>query len=259
MKKLFKYIGFSFLLIFSFYYTEKFSGIIINNSELMYEINDNKDKYDIMPVNAIINDNYITPGLNGYSVNTLKSYDKMRHLNTFNSYYLEYDLIKPVNTIDNNKDKIIRNGNGKKNKVSIIIKNNNDIIEYIINKNIKISRLVNISTISKENKYEQINNDFNNYKKTEILLNKYNINNNICYIKNDIDNICKKENKYLIEETITLNKYNLSDIKSKIRSGYIIYVGDDVSLIDFKILLKQIYYQDLEIDYLSNLIKEDID
>ena len=41
MKNLFKYIGLSSILLFSFYYTEKMSNIVINNSSLVSEINEN--------------------------------------------------------------------------------------------------------------------------------------------------------------------------------------------------------------------------
>ena len=152
-----------------------------------------------------------------------------------------------------NKDKIIKYGNELKKSVSIIIKNNISIINYISDKNIKITRLIDYNTFTKNNKYEQINNDFINYNKVEKMLNSNNINSNICYINNIVEDICKDNKKYLVTSSVTLNKFNLSNIKDNIKNGYII---DDVSISDFKLLLKQIYYQDLKIVYLSELISE---
>ena len=179
MKKLFKYIGLSTILLFAFYYTEKMSDIVTNNSKLVMEINDNSNNYNVESVSAIIDDNYITPGLNGYTVNVLKSYDNMRHLNTFNSYYLEYDIVKPSISLDNNKEKIIKYGNSSKKMVSILINNNKEILEYIKTNKINVTRIVDINTFLSNALYEQINGDYNNYKKMELLLNKYNINKNI--------------------------------------------------------------------------------
>lgn len=258
MKNLFKYIGLGAVLLFSFYYTEKMSNVVINNSSLFTEINKNSSEYNITPVSAIIEDDYIIPGLNGYSVNVLKSYNNMRFLDTFNSYYLEYDKVSPNISLENNKDKIIKYGNKSKKGVSLIVKDNIDIIDYSNMKNIKITRLVDYNTYDKKFKFEQINNDHEDYKKTETLLNNANINKNICVINNNIIDICKSSNKYLVESSLTLNNYNLASIKENIKSGYIIYINDNVNLTDFKLLVKQINYQGLIIMYLSDLISEDI-
>jgi len=259
MKNLFKYIGITAILLFSFYYTEKMSNIVINNSSLMLEINDNSGQYNVLPVSAIIEDDYIIPGLNGYSVNVLKSYNNMKFLDNFNSYYLEYDVVSPKISLQNNKDKIIKYGNQNKNAVSILLKDNIDVINYSQEKNISITRLVNYKTYNNNAYYEQINNDYIEYKKVETMLNNSNINKNICYVNDDILDICIENEKYLVEESIVLNNYNLSSVKSMIKGGYIIYINDNVSLTDYKILVRQIYYQDLDIVSLSDLIKEERD
>ncbi len=259
MKNLFKYIGITAVLLFSFYYTEKMSKVVVNNSNLVKEINSRSNEYNVESVSAIIEDDYIIPGLNGYSVNVLKSYNNMRFLDTFNSYYLEYDKVVPGISIENNKDKIIKRANSIKKSVAIIIKDNLDVLEYTKDKNIKITRLIDMNTYDKNYIHEQINNDINNYKKVELMLNNANINKNICYINNNIIDICRNNNKYLVESSLTLNNYNLASIKEKIKSGDIIYINDNVTLSDFKILIKQIQYQDLKIVYLSNLITEERD
>lgn len=257
MKNLFKYIGLMTILIMGFYYTEKMSNIVIKNSSLVKEINANSKEYNIEPVSAIIEDEYIIPGLNGYSVNVLKSYNNMRFLDTFNSYYLEYDKVIPNISLENNKDKIIKQGNSNKNGIALIIKDNIDIIKYSTEKKIKISRLVDHHTFDKNVSYEQINNDYEEYYKVETMLNNNNVNKNLCYVNDNIMDLCKKNKKYLIEPSMILNNYNLASIKDKIKAGNIIYINDNVNLVDYKILVRQIYYQDLAILYLSELISEE--
>ena len=259
MKNLFKYIGISAVLLFSFYYTEKMSNMVINNSSLVMEINENIDKYNVLPVSAEVNGKYIVPGLNGSNVNVLKSYNNMKSLEVFNSYYLVYDKVIPNISIENNKDKIIKNGNIEKNGVSIVVQDNIDIINYSKEKNINITRLINYDTYNKNAIYEQINNDMDNYQNVEKLLNNNNINKNICFLNNNNIDICKKNNKYLVEATVSLNNYNLGNIKDSIKSGYIIYISDTATVTDYKILVRQIYYQDLNIISLSKLITEERD
>lgn len=259
MKNLFKYIGITGILLFSFYYTEKMSSIVINNSGLVKEINKNVDEYNIKSVSAEINGEYIIPGLNGSSVNVIKSYNNMKSLDTFNSFYLIYDKVVPNISLENNKDKIIKNGNRNKTSVSLIVKDNVDVIDYSKEKKIHITRLVDYNTYDKYAFYEQINNDMNRFNDVEKLLNNNNINKNICVINNNNLEICRENKKYLVEATVTLNNYNLGVIKDSIESGYIIYINDNVSLSDYKILVRQIFYQDLDIISLSKLITEERD
>lgn len=258
MKNIFKCIGISVILIFSFFYTEKINDILILNSELFNEIENNSDKYNAKYVNAQIEDDYIIPGLNGLEVDVFSSYYNMKDLEVFNASFLLYNEISPVISIDNNKDKIIIKGNELKNMVAIIVKDNKTIIDYSYSRGIKISRLVTLETFDEDYNYEQINNEVENFKKLERRLNKKN-NSNICII-NDLNiKLCQDNKKYLVKPSLTMNNYNLSDIKNEIKKGDIIYVGDNVSLTDYKLLIHQIIYQDLNIVYLSNLINEERD
>ncbi len=256
MKNLFKYIGLLAVFLFSFYYTEKMSDIVVNNSSLVTEINRVSDEYNISPVSAVIEDDYIIPGLNGYAVNVLKSYNNMRFLDTFNSYYLEYDKIKPDISLENNKDKIIKQGNKNKRGVAIILQDNIDLINYASEKKIKITRLIDHNSFDRKVTYEQINNDIEEFRKVETQLNNNNINHNICFVSSNILDICKSNKKYLVDATERLNNYNLATIKDNIESGHIIFINDNVTLADFKILIRQINYQNLNIMYLSELINE---
>lgn len=255
MKNLFRCIGLISILLFSFYYTEKVSDIVINNSYLVSEINKVKENYEIEAVSAEITDEYIVPGIVGSNVNVLQSYNNMKSLNVFNEYYLVYDKVYPNISLENNKEKIIKSGNKQKNAVAIIVQDNEDILKYSQEKKIKLTRLTIYETFNKESFFEQINNDIHNYQKLEKLLDINNLNTNICYLKDDINEYCSK--KYKVIETVNLNKLNVGNIIKSVSSGYIILISNNVSLTDYKLLLKQIYYQNLNVVPLSSLISEE--
>ena len=87
-----------------------------------------------------------------------------------------------------------------------------------------------------------------------ILINKKKINKNLCYVKNNISKLCK--DKYLFKESLIINHSNISLNKNKIKSGEIILVQRSLTISELEILINQIKYQDLNIIYLSELIKE---
>ena len=64
---------------------------LVNRKDpLMNKINLLKDKYEILPVNAILEDNTIIPGIKGKSVNLDKSYENMKKSGIFREDYLIY-------------------------------------------------------------------------------------------------------------------------------------------------------------------------
>ena len=68
------------LLTFSFYYAKKISNFLIYKSNLMKEILTRKEDYEKDSIDAIINGNYITPGISGSKVSNLESYyQKIRY------------------------------------------------------------------------------------------------------------------------------------------------------------------------------------
>lgn len=258
MNNTFKYIGISVFLIFSFYYTEKTNNILISNNSLFNTIKESSYIYEKDSINAVLDGNYIVPGMNGLEVHLLDSYYNMKEFNKFNDKYLKYSYVAPVISVDNNKDKIINRGNSAKRCVSIILKDNNNIIDYSYSVGLDFSRLVDINTFDDFYNYEQVNNEIENFNKLERRLNKKS-NSNICVITDLNKKLCQNNDKYLVKPTLTLNNYNLKDIKKSIENGVIIYVDDNVKLIEYKLLLKQINYQDLKIVRLSKLINEERD
>ena len=122
MKNLFKYIGVFCLMLFSFYYASYIADFMQSKTNLMEEIKDNTKDKNIKSVDAIIDSDYIIPGLNGISVNTKASFSNMLKVGIFNEEYLIFDEVKPAISLDDHLDKIIKKDNYLKNSVISISK-----------------------------------------------------------------------------------------------------------------------------------------
>ncbi len=257
LKKYYQYLGLAMIMAFSFYYTEKVASIVLNKNPLMQEIKKEKKSYEIESVNAIIDGEYIIPGLNGIEVNETETYYNMQSEATFNKYFLVYDQVKPEISLENNKDKIITKGNSKLHKVSLILESNGVIKDYFVSNKIKASILVDKATYQKKGFLEAINNDKDNFKSLENSLNETRENKNICVLNADIKDKCLKYHNYLVEPELVLKESNLIDIKKNIGNGSIILISNRAKLSDVKLLLKEINYKDLEMVFLSEIITEE--
>ena len=207
-------------------------------------------------VNAWISEDTIVPGINGLAVNVDKSFQKMKSFGAFNKYYLIFDQVKPEISLEDNKDKIITQGNSKKRSISLVLEEENEISEYLKNNKIPASLLITNHTFQRDSSLEQINADHKNFKATEGLLNSINQNKNICIVNNYNEELCRKEKKYLIKPNLELNTYNIASIKNKVESGSIIMIKKGVKVEDVKLLIQQAKYKGLSIIYLSELILE---
>ena len=145
MRKYYQYLGLAIIMVFSFYYTEKIALIVLNKNPLMQSIHEEKDNYEEDFVNALIDGDYIIPGINGLEVNARESFYKMQELDTFNQYYLVFDQIKPEISLQDHKDKIIYQGNSKLKKVSLILSEEGEISEYLKANQYKANLLVNLN------------------------------------------------------------------------------------------------------------------
>ena len=257
--KFYYYVGLVSIVCLSFFYTERIANLALDNNPIYQAINETKDMYQIEAVNALIDDNKIIPGINGITVDVKKSYYQMKSLGVFNNYYLVYNDVLPDISINNNKDKIIKRGNTIKRSVAFIINNNKEIIDYFKINNIEASILINVNTFDSLSNLEQINNEVINYDKIETLLNKYYKNTNICYVSNELENVCRRYHKYLVKTDIIVDNQSYIDVKNNILSGDIYYITNNLSLKNMIVLLNTINYKDLKIVSLSKLISEDRD
>ena len=244
-------------MVFSFYYTEKIALIVLNKNPLMQSINEQKEYYDVGYVNAVIEGDYIIPGINGLEVNARESFYQMQELNVFNEYYLVYEQVSPEVSLEDNKDKIVRQGNSKLKQVVLILSDISDISEYLRSNNYKADLLVDIDSYEKGSYFEVINNEVGAFDSLENTLNLNKENKNICVINDKNYDICLKKKKYLVEPTLSLNSTNYIDVKNNLDSASIILIDSSASLSDVKLLLKEIKYKNYDIVYLSEMISEE--
>lgn len=245
------------LIVGSFYFTDKVMVYINSKNPIMKEIVLNKDKYRVEPVNAIIQDNTIIPGVNGKEVDVNKSFNKMENYGYFNELYLIYDKSAPLLSLNDNIDKIIIKGNPKKRMVSLVIDHNNEVINYLKQKNIKYTLIAKMDDNIDTN-LEYINGEIDDklFSNLNSLLNHKKVNSKLCLVGNSNLELCKKKKYYLFKYSINMDDNLLSNI-NEVSSGDIIYISRSVSLDKVKSLLNEISRIDLEINYLSKLISEE--
>lgn len=254
MKRILEYLGLFAILIFSFYYTNKAAILARNANPIMKNINEVKESKTVSSIDAVIEDNYIIPGLNGKVVNELDSFNKMRPYNIFNEYYLVYDQVPPKISLDGNKDKIIINGNKEKKEVALIVDSNKDVINYLEQKEIKYSLLVTMENAV--DKGEVINNENIRFNELDKELTKKEMNKQICLVNSSVNlKECKKRNYYLVEAQ-ELNKANLASFKDKIENGSIIKINKGLTSLEIETVVNYIKSKGLEIVYLSEIISE---
>ena len=206
MKKIFN-ITFTILLVyFSFYYTNKVSNFIKDKDPIMFKIKSNLNKYYKEPINAIINDNTIIPGVSGLTINVNESYTKMKKVNTYLDNMLVFDSVKPTISLKDNLDKLVISGNKINNNVSILLKindldilkklNNQDynylLSEDFINNNIDYLKTINNNIISINDNINLIDYCYTNNIKSKSVCNKPTIYSNPItynYTYNTINNL----------------------------------------------------------------------
>ena len=244
-------------MAFSFFYTEKIANFVLENNELYKTIDDVKEDYTVASIDAEVYGDYIIPGLNGLEVNVKDSYFNMKGLNAFNEYYLLYDCIYPSVSLSDNKDKIITQGNSQKQSVSFILEYDKNIINYFTKNNIDASVLVDINTFDKSIELEQLNNEVNNFKDLDTLINKYQNNASVCYVNDNNLDVCKENNKYLVKTNNIINNNTIVSIKNNIASGNIYYVNKNTDVSSIQLIINSILYKDLDIVRISELISEE--
>ena len=256
LKRIYEWLGGFALLLFSFYFTDKISEIVIDRTTLMQEIKTVSKNSNEEPIDAVINknDNSIIPGKYGKKINYHKSYASMKEFGIFNENYLVYDKIKPNKTVEDNKDKYIISGNPHNRNISIIIEEDQIISNYLDQNNINYDSIATHLTKLKEGK-EYINGEYD--KKYFIKLNSH-INNNLICLKN-YSNLeeCLKKDYYIIDTHNHLNNDNINEVLNRLSNGSIILIQANTDLKYINLLLNELKYKDLTPVYISNLIKEE--
>ena len=242
-------------MVFSFYYTDKIASFVLEKNKLYQEIDAVKDNYEVKSTAAIINGDYIIPGISGKAVDVKESYYNMKSLKTFNEYYLVYEDILPDVSLEKYKDKIIAKGNSSKQSISFILEDDTKIKNFFIQNNYQGNLLVTMDNYENNAGLELINNDPQNYEYLDSLLTNNNLNRHLCVISSSLESICREKQKYLIEP-IVLDNASFLKVKKELTSGNIYLIKKGMNLENLKLLIKDIQFKDLKIVYLSELITE---
>ena len=263
MKNIIKTISLLSLVCFSFFYTDKVINMINKKDPLMIKIETIKEKCEVKPVNAVLNEDTIVPGISGRQIDVLKSYEEMKSSGIFREELLVYKSLYPSSLLSSNKDKYIIKGNNDKNKVALLLILNVKDIEKITNNNLTLflnHKDINIENINKLKTNEIYTYGNNGIYTKESLTSDNSIINRIsnntskyCLSKeknNKVLEVCSQNNMYTILPNI-IGDYE--DIKKEITNGSIILLNSPNNL---NIIIKYINSKGYQITPLSNLLKE---
>lgn len=273
MKKKIEYILMLILFALSLIYTNSATNIIKKEDPIMKSIMKNKNAYKIESVNAKIENDTITPGVNGCEVDINKSYQNMKKINEYTDKMLKYKDLIPEITISNVYNKYITNGNDTKREVSIIVNIDEKVDEVVTMANdnkIKInmfldSEILKNGPIKIEKTYIHIYNGGvnNNYDDitiewmNDIIEDNYN-ESKYCINKNKNDNnlmICARNKMHTINPNLIVTHSNLYNIKSLITNGSIIYF-DKNNINNIKSISNYILSKGYKIVFLDELLNE---
>lgn len=281
MKTTIKMLGLFVLIGFSFFYTDKVLTVIREEDDIMIELTSVMDIYKVDSVDAKVIGNTIIPGLSGKVINIDKSYNKMKQVGMFNKNLIIYDNIKPVISIQNNKDKFIVSGNNNKQMVSIIFILNNDtnldnINKILDNKGVIANYFVDYNyLVTNSTKIKEINHhefysygDNGKYTPDNLLFSNNlisRIKDNLAIyclssnMKKDVLEICSKNNLYTITPSIIGGKNPYTMVKNNLKSGSIILLElNQETLRELSIIIDYIKGKGLSISPLSKLLSEEL-
>jgi len=276
MKKTFEIIGFISLICFSFFYTDKIANVIKQNDELLIQIEAIALENKVLPIDAVIEDNAIIPGISGKEIDINKSYDKMKQIGSFNENLLVYKPIKPNISIHSNKDKYIIKGNNRRVVSLVFTVDANDNIDNLLNT--LNNKSIKATFFTDGNYFEN-----NNQKIVDLVSQGHNIGNlgynldynkggvswmnsvvqkiakqkdTYCYGKDSLS-ICSKLESFTIEPTIIIKDKPLMEIKKDLNNGYIISldVNDNVDK-ELNLVIDYIKSKGYDIVNLEQLLQE---
>ena len=281
MDKVYKVIIAIFLVVFSFFYTEKVIYFIRERDPIMKNIKKSEKDYKIDPINATIKDNKIVPGVNGKTIDYDNSYKKMKKYGTYNESLTVFKEELPTISIDDYYDKYISQGSGINNDVSLvfevkkndnitnilsILKENNATATFFIdglfleNNNSLVTSMAEegyeIEILNYDNKYDELyfSSSLNTLNTITNLKPKY------CFAKYDskeVLELCSKLELHTIIPTIMTGNYPYKDVKAKLSKGSIIGFSINSSTeIELSTVINYIKQKGYVINTLDSLLSE---
>lgn len=276
-------IGICLLTVFSFYYTNKLIEFSKSKDPIMIEIMKNKDDYNKLSIDALINNNYITPGSEGLEVDVDKSYTKMKKLGKYNDNLYVYDVVKPTISIKDNYNKFVINGNITKKEVSLIfkvndLKNIENINKILFNNNVSATFFIDGNIKDDDINILKILDESNNYfgnlgynKKYSIKTIKYtnalldridDDNHNYCYVKKDDINVlktCSEVKMYTIKPMVVSNIFPFTYIKQNLENGKIFSLDtNSYTLKQLDLIIKYVRQKGYDFVTLEEILNEKI-
>lgn len=281
-KKITQVFAVTFLLLFSFYYTDKSIDIIRQTDPIMRQIKSTKEKYEVQSVNAQIKDNTIIPGLNGTDIDYDESYKKMKKYGTYNESLTVFKETSPAVSLDDNYDKYVISGNSEKRVISFVFKvekntNIDNVLRILQENNTKATMFVDGLWL--ENNLEKVMNAKNiefeilNYDsayKEMYFSSSINYLNNVtgttakyCYADYDnkeVINLCEKLKLHTIIPTIKIGNYPYKEIKDKLENASIVSLPVNSSTeIELKVVIDYIRSKGYILDTLDALLSESLE
>lgn len=225
MKEYLKYLFMIFMVMFSFYYTDRVFEFSLHNNTILASIDDYALRNDTKCIEGTINQDGIILGLSGIKVNKNKSYSNMKG-NGFKKELIEYDKEECILNKENNIDKYIISGNSINKNISLVIdivnqKYYKKMIDIFNDNHIKYNLLINDNF--NNNEYETIL-----YKGENIKLIKKQYNNIYCVKTNNYEilNDCKKYNINSIRMINYIENNLYTNIKKLLNNGSIIFIKE---------------------------------
>lgn len=276
-------VGICLLTIFSFYYTNKLIEFSKSKDPIMIEIMKNKDDYNKLSIDALINNNYIIPGSEGLEVDVDKSYTKMKKLGKYNDNLYVYDVVKPTISIKDNYNKFVINGNTTKKEVSLIfkvndLKNIENINKILFNNNVSATFFIDGNIKDDDINILKILDESNNYfgnlgynKKYSIKTIKYtnalldridDDNHNYCYVEKDDINVlktCSEVKMYTIKPMVVSNIFPFTYIKQNLENGKIFSLDtNSYTLKQLDLIIKYVRQKGYDFVTLEEILNEKI-
>ena len=276
-------IGICLLTVFSFYYTNKLIEFSKSKDPIMIEIMKNKDDYNKLSIDALINNNYIIPGSEGLEVDVDKSYTKMKKLGKYNDNLYVYDVVKPTISIKDNYNKFVINGNTTKKEVSLIfkvndLKNIENINKILFNNNVSATFFIDGNIKDDDINILKILDESNNYfgnlgynKKYSIKTIKYtnalldridDDNHNYCYVEKDDINVlktCSEVKMYTIKPMVVSNIFPFTYVKQNLDNGKIFSLDtNSYTLKQLDLIIKYVRQKGYDFVTLEEILNEKI-
>lgn len=271
----------SLFLLFSFYYTEKAIEIIEQKDPIMKRIEEEKKKEEQLAVDAVVDGSFVTPGYAGLTIDSKKSFTKMKKYGAYNDSLVVWEEVKPVISKEDYYDKYITTGNGVTSNIALVfpVKKEDsikEIKEILDEKNVLgtffvdgifletkkeevmtlVSRFHEVELLSYDAKYDSVlfEASLDNLRSFTNQKGKY------CYAEYDREEVlslCQKEHLHTIIPTLKIEKNPYHTVKGKVRSGSILSILiTKENIEELPIVIDYLKQRGFVMDTLDNLLSE---